>query len=190
MKRKVMKDNIKYGIFLGRVQPFHFGHQNVVNEILLDGLKPLICVGSINDDRDLEKNPLTFTERKDLIETIYSNNEVSIVGVKDCFNWDEWFEGLKQKVKEETGQDISEMTLYYHNKDVDKTTFMYDGQLFKDTFYTDVFEYNDVKMKPIEFVDRTDFHINANGRDIRHNIDGFKHFIDGRIYHQLKDKGW
>ena len=45
-------------------------------------------------------------------------------------------------------------------------------------------------MKQIEFVDRADFKIDSNARDIRSDIEGFKHFLDARIYRVLKSKGW
>lgn len=181
--------NKKYGVMMGRFQPFHFGHQNIVNEIILDGKVPIICIGSINADRDLDKNPLTFEERKELIETIYPNNEVIIVGIEDKESWDEWSKNIITAI----GQKIysNDVTLYYHNKEVDRhKIFEFQGIIYKDEFYTKIFEVIGFNMKSIEFVNREDFKINADGRDIRHNLEGFKHFLDGRIYNKLKLKGW
>jgi len=180
----------KFGLMLGRFQPFHFGHQNIVNEILLDGLIPVIVIGSINADRDKDKNPLSFDERAELIRTIYPNNEVIIVGVNDHNSWDSWMEDIKSSIWDE-GCTKKDTTLYFHNKEVDRhKRFTFDGNEFTDEFYTKIFEVEGFKMKPIEFVDRTDFKIQADGRDIRHNIEGFKHFLDGRIYNKLKEIGW
>jgi len=181
--------DVQYGMMVGRFQPFHFGHQNVVNEIILSGKKPLIAIGSINDDRNKDKNPLSFKERKALIELIYPNNEVEIIGIQDMKSWDDWMDNTISVI---TGHkiDINNVTLFYHNKDIDRQDFSYRGKDYKNLFYTTMFEIENIKMTPIEFVDRTDFKIEANGRDIRHNLDGFKHFLDGRIYWELKRKGW
>ena len=58
---------MKFGMFIGRCQPFHKGHTEIINEILLAGLTPIIVLGSSNDDRDRLKNPLTYAQRKELI---------------------------------------------------------------------------------------------------------------------------
>lgn len=179
----------EYGLVIGRFQPFHFGHQNIVNEIMLDGLRPLIAVGSINYNRDITKNPLSFQERKDLIQVIYPT-EVDIIGLYDFADWTDWFDNVMNTIKYSALVEPENVTLYFHNKEVDRTNFEYRGKVYENTFYTDIFEENGFKMKPIEFVDRKDFKIDSNARDIRSNIEGFKHFLDARIYHKLKTMGW
>lgn len=180
---------MKYGMMIGRLQPFHFGHQHIINEIMLDGLRPLIVIGSTNDDRDLTKNPLSFDERKELIRKIYPT-EVDIIGIPDYNDWTMWFENLIKSIQYNTLKDVDSVTLYYHNKEVDRATFEYNGKLYENTFYTDIFKDYGFDMKAIEFVNRTDFKIDSNARDIRSDIDGFKHFLDARIYRELKQKGW
>lgn len=180
---------MKYGLVLGRFQPFHFGHQNIVNEIMLDGLRPLVAIGSINYSRDKEKNPLSFQERKELIQMIYPT-EVDVIGLYDFTDWTDWFDNVLNTIKYSALVEPSDVTLYYHNKEVDRTSFEYKGKKYENTFYTDIFKENGFNMKPIEFVDRKDFMIESNARDIRHDIEGFKHFLDARIYHELKNKGW
>lgn len=179
----------QYGMMLGRFQPFHFGHQNIVNEIILSGKKPIILIGSINEDRNVNTNPLTFEERKSLIEIIYPNNEVEILGIKDMNSWDDWMNNVIKTIKNARIK-IKNVTLFFHNKEIDRLDFEYNNVLYTKEFYTKMFEIQDIKMQPIAFVDRKDFNIDANGRDIRHNLDGFKHFIDGRVYWELKKKGW
>jgi len=70
------------------------------------------------------------------------------------------------------------------------TTFEFNGNTYQNTFYTDIFKDSGFNMKPIEFVDRSDFKIDSNASDIRSDIEGFKHFLDARIYHKLKTLGW
>ena len=180
---------MQYGLFIGRVQPFHFGHQNIINEIMLDGLRPLVAIGSINFNRDKTKNQLSFQERKELIQIIYPT-EVDIIGLYDFIDWTDWFDNVLNTIKYSALVEPSDVTLYYHNKECDRTSFIYNGKEYTNTFYTDIFKDNGFKMKPIEFVDRSDFKIDSNARDIRDDIDAFKHFLDARIYHKLKGMGW
>lgn len=109
---------MKYGLFIGRVQPFHFGHQHIVNEIMLDGLRPLIAIGSINHNRNLDKNPLSFQQRKELIQIIYPT-EVDIIGLYDFEDWTDWFENVLRAIEYVALAKPGDVTLYYHNKEVD-----------------------------------------------------------------------
>ena len=64
-----MDNRTKWGIMIGRFQPFTKGHDETIQEMIRDGVKPLIIIGSI--DKDDERNPLTFDERKKLIKKVY-----------------------------------------------------------------------------------------------------------------------
>ena len=177
----------EYALILGRFQPFHFGHQHIVNEALLDGKKPIILIGSTNEDRDLKNNPLSFEERKEIIETIYPNNEVIILSLNDYLSWDDWFRVILTKINLITTSD--NVTFYYFNKEVDRCDFIFNDKEYKNEFYTVLFEdlYN---MKEIDFYKQEGLKVDSNARDIRENIEKFKHFLDARIYWKLKNKGW
>ena len=101
-----------------------------------------------------------------------------------------WFDNVLNTIKYSALVEPSDVTLYYHNKEVDRTTFTYKGNEYVNKFYTDIFKENGFNMKQIEFVDRADFKIDSNARDIRSDIEGFKHFLDARIYRILKSKNW
>ena len=66
--------------FLGRFQPFHLGHYNVVDEEKEGYEEFQIIVGSPEQSRT-ERNPLNFEERKNLIQACFP--EVEVVGIKD-----------------------------------------------------------------------------------------------------------
>ena len=187
ISRLNVKSSEQFGVFIGRCQPFHLGHQAVVNEIMLDGKKPIIVLGSIN--KQDEKNPLTYRERYDLIKLVYPK-DVIITGCKDNVNWDLWFEGLINSILQSADTIRDNITIFYHNKPDDRLDFVYKDIEYKNEFYTKVFEIEGIKMKQIDFVNRDDFKIQSNGRDIRHNIEGFKHFLDARVYWSLKEKCW
>jgi len=188
----------KFGLFIGRLQPFHKGHQEIVNEILLDGLIPIIVLGSSNSDRNIEKNPLTFAQRKELIRLVYPNVPIVFVRGIDANDWDVWFQQLTEEIKtvlyREFDLDVACIadvaTLYFHNKSVDRQSFEFDGKEYKDAFYTEAFETKGFNLKPIKFVKRDDIKIDSNARDIRENLEGMKHLLDARVFFKLKKWGW
>lgn len=184
----------KYGIFLGRMQPFHLGHQAVINEILLDGRIPIIVYGSSNVDRDINKNPLTFVQRRVLVtENIYPNQRIYSIKSFDYDDWGQWFKRVYEETQaitliHDTLQD--HCVLYYTNKEVDRGDFECFGKEYKNTWYTDIFKDQGFEMKEASFNMHPDLQINANARDIRANLEQNKHLLDARVYHKLKAWGW
>lgn len=188
----------KFGVFIGRMQPFHKGHQEIINEILLDGLIPIIVLGSSNADRNLHKNPLTYAQRKELIRLVYPNVPIVFVRGTDAMDWDVWFKNLTAEIKtvlyrefDDDVQCVADVaTLYFHNKEVDRCTFIFDGVEYQDAFYTEAFSSKGFSLKPIKFVKRDDIKIDSNARDIRDNLENMKHLLDARCYSKLKEWGW
>jgi len=187
----------KFGLFIGRCQPFHKGHQEIINEILLEGLIPVIVLGSSNDNRNKLKNPLTFAQRKELIRLVFPNVPIIFVRGIDYENWDNWYEHINQEIFVTLHKEIdyngdikNDIILFSHNKEVDRTTFTFKNKIYENTFYTDIFVNDGIELKQIEFVKRTDVKIDANARDIRDNIEGMKHLLDSRVYFKLKEWLW
>ena len=60
---------MKKGLVLGRFQPFHLGHLNLIQTVLNDKKEPLICIGSAQYAHTKD-NPFTVKERKDMIQLI------------------------------------------------------------------------------------------------------------------------
>lgn len=186
---------MKFGLLLGRMQPFHKGHQEIINEILLDGRIPIIVLGSSEEDRDLTKNPLTYAQRKELIRLVYPNVPMIFVRSEDHTSWDTWFYHLTISIRttlqhefDYYGKLRDEVVFYYHNKEVDRTSFYFKGKNYSDTFYTDIFTQSGFMVsKEIEFPDREDIQISANARDIRANLEQMKHLLDARVYNKLKE---
>lgn len=72
-KQYLIESSIEHDLFVGRFQPFHKGHANVVAKMK----NPIIAVvkgGKTSEDK--EKNPLTFEQQKILIQTVFPNAEV------------------------------------------------------------------------------------------------------------------
>lgn len=57
----------KVGIFLGRLQPQHPGHEHMIRQIFAENDEVVLCVGSAQDmkpeDPDPARNPLNLEER-------------------------------------------------------------------------------------------------------------------------------
>ena len=69
LKLKESKDKT-YSMFIGRWQPWHSGHQWLIDQRLEQGKNVLICIRDINPD---EKNPFTAQEVEENITKHLSN---------------------------------------------------------------------------------------------------------------------
>lgn len=198
-----MKDTVdavkrKFGIFILRGQPFHKGHQEIINEILLDGRVPIIILGSSNHDRDRSKNPLTYAQRKELVRLVFPNVNIVFVRGIDYSDWTTWYNKLIQEIKETLYKefdveytDLSDIAkLYSHNKEVDRQSFIFNGIEYTNTFYTEIFKDQGFGIQQVVFVNRIDVKIDVNARDIREDLEGRKHLMDARVYNKLKEWNW
>lgn len=72
---------MKTGVFIGRFQPFHDGHQRCVDRILQENDRCLIL---LRDTEQSEKNPLELAERKALIRARFPDaSRVEILSIDD-----------------------------------------------------------------------------------------------------------
>lgn len=72
-----MKYNL--GLFHGRFQHIHKGHQKIIDSMLNECEKGLLLVGNCQVLRT-EKNPFNILERVDLIKKIYGNEGNFVIG--------------------------------------------------------------------------------------------------------------
>lgn len=72
----------KYAIFIGRFQPYHFGHIEMVQQKLNEGVPALIMVRDIEPD---EKNPFTTEQTVSMIEKYHKSkgDDVKVVVIPD-----------------------------------------------------------------------------------------------------------
>jgi len=72
----------KYAIFVGRYQPYHFGHIELINQKLKKGIPALIMVRDIDPD---EKNPFTTLQTVNMIKKYHSDNgdDVKVIVIPD-----------------------------------------------------------------------------------------------------------
>lgn len=109
-----------FGVYIGRFQPWHNGHQDSALDAISKVQKLIIVIGSSFAARD-PKNPFTFAERKkfisdSLIEAGVQPSCFKIVGVRDYYyNEKAWVEAVRREVKSITQG--SEPIIFGHNKD-------------------------------------------------------------------------
>lgn len=72
----------KYAIFVGRFQPYHYGHIELINQKLKEGIPALILVRDIEPD---DKNPFTTEQTVSMIEKYHSikGDDVKVVIIPD-----------------------------------------------------------------------------------------------------------
>lgn len=99
-------------VFIGRFQPFHLGHQAVIDEALTQAEEVIVIVGSSYAARNT-RNPWTFEERKRIIRSVYPMRKdaprelshlgigarVKIVGVPDYpYDENKWVASIQTAV--------------------------------------------------------------------------------------------
>ncbi len=90
----------KLGVLIGRFQPFHWGHDSLLQEALRHCDEVLILIGSSQRARSI-KNPWTFQERCTMIRTAYPEQTLHFAAIPDYF-YDEaaWFQAIHQAVQQ------------------------------------------------------------------------------------------
>lgn len=169
---------MKYGLILGRFQPFHIAHESIIHEVMNDGLEPIIILGSANVIND--SNPYTVRQRATMIQKVFP--EIVVVPTDDNMeDWDIWHEGLLKNIK----LDKSQIVWYINNKESDRTYFKFNGKLYNNQFYTQIFKDLGYETKEATYPSKLNLSISATG--IRDNLEESKHYLDARVYKYIKE---
>jgi len=72
----------KYAIFVGRYQPYHYGHIELIEQKLNEGIPILIMIRDIEPD---EKNPFTTEQTVSMIEKYHRSkgDDVKVIIIPD-----------------------------------------------------------------------------------------------------------
>ncbi len=119
-------------LFIGRFQPFHHGHRNVVEKLLSEHNEVIICVGSAESPMT-GKNPFSAGERVEMIRAAFNEAQLSrilIIPVRDVNDHARWVQHVKSLVP-------SFSAVYSNNAVV-----------------ADLFHKTGIPLKPVEFFDR------------------------------------
>jgi cytidyltransferase-like protein len=84
---------INVGVYVGRFNPIHLGHQEIINTMIYNHTlhHSILFVGSANARVDL-RNLFTYKERRDFIKFLYP--DLNVMPLADQANDSDWFESL------------------------------------------------------------------------------------------------
>lgn len=133
-----------YGVYIGRFQPIHVGHQKIIDEMIeMCGIDScIVMIGSSNTHDN--KNIFTYKERASLIKELYPN--LKIVSLPDQVHDACWYQQV-----EDVFTAIFNKTI---NSDDDNVTFF--GGSSEDTYYV-----HDANWTNTHIVDRLELPISA-----------------------------
>ena len=127
------KKKYKCGLYIGRFQPIHIGHEAIIRQMLDECEQVIIAVGSAQESGTM-KNPFSFEQRADLILNIFYqyalSGRMSVIPIRDRYqpaNDASWGDYLFQNVWDitHTVPDVvyegeeNERSTWYDNLDVE-----------------------------------------------------------------------
>lgn len=111
-------------VFIGRFQPLHQGHVDMIQHALEKGRHVIVLVGSAYQARST-RNPFTYEERKTMIKSVFPTDRVIVKPVRDSnYNLNAWIERVHATV-EHVMEDLNEHkpTIALVGHDKDETTY-------------------------------------------------------------------
>lgn len=91
-----------FGVFIGRFQPLHVGHQHVIEQALERVETLIIFIGSADRPSTIT-NPFTFQQRLDMIENVYrhevATGRIMVLPANDVPSDYAWAQQVKERVK-------------------------------------------------------------------------------------------
>lgn len=170
-----MSYKYQHGLTIMRAQPFHIGHQKIIDRMLCECEQVTVILGSIQE-HGTERNPFNYTNRKKMIQNVYRTNEnyarLKIIGLFDINNPAEWAVYVLDFMME-SFSNLKNPDVYYAGSS-------YDAHWFKSAF------------ENIEIVDRTapDFPF-VTGSMVRDMIKfgdvRWKNFVHPENYNVIED---
>ena len=162
--------NDEIGIFIGRFQPFHVGHDSIVKRMIEDNLNIILIVicGP--------PSPLDFSQRETMIKQKFDNNNIKFIFMEDFNNPTLWYNELMNKINTKF-KDLKKI-FYGHQKDVDKNKFIFKDKEYYGHYY-DIFE---IENHEVRYLDNFK---NINARDIKFNKLLAKEYLDEEVFKYL-----
>ena len=117
----------QHGLCVMRAQPFHIGHQKLIDKMLKECAHVTIALGSAQE-QGTDRNPLNYETRKKLIQNVYhihpSYERLTIIGLRDINNPAEWGKFVLDVIQK-SFPDTPSPDVYYAGS-------CYDAHWFKD----------------------------------------------------------
>lgn len=183
-------------IFIGRFQPFHKGHQAVIEAGLARARQVLVLVGSAETPRSI-RNPWSFAERQNMIVHSFPEklqSRVHVAPLKDVmYNDEAWVRAVQATVEKFLAEHYAEFPaeprvgLIGHSKD--KTSYYLN--LFPQWRSVPVENFNNVSATPIREAFFTD-EMQSELPELMEVPDNVRHdlqqFLTSQHYKELHDE--
>lgn len=110
-----------YLIFIGRFQPFHYAHKEVIDIAFSLSKNVILVLGSAQDERTI-KNPFSASEREQMIRASFDKrlqNHLYFVPIIDLYNDVKWTKAVTEGVERvlATEGEVKKIGLIGHFKD-------------------------------------------------------------------------
>ena len=76
-----MEQHKQHDLFIGRWQPFHNGHMHIIQKQLEESGGPILI--AVRDTPVSDKDPLTTTERVEMINKVFEGQPVEVIVIPD-----------------------------------------------------------------------------------------------------------
>ena len=115
----VADKQFSHAVFIGRFQPFHLAHQEVIDIALSISDRVILVLGSAQDQRSI-KNPFSVAERQQMILMSFSPEDaarIEFVPMIDHNHDQKWVVAVKAGVQQLLSNDLAKIALIGHFKD-------------------------------------------------------------------------
>lgn len=174
----------KYGVLIWRFQPFHLAHEAIVQQIYHDRLMPILVLGSVGG-RKSERNPLTFSDRIELITAVFPEiKSHQFIPARDYPTDNNWWWSEIVKALHKRGVTRDNSIIYASKKDKDYvTSYPWNGEVRTNTHYLDVLA-GDWPVRDALYPSALS--LEAEATLIRQDFEAHRHWLDYRVYRKLK----
>ena len=115
-----MTQKYDFLVFVGRMQPPHKAHIEIIKRALTLSKHVIVLIGSANMPRTI-KNPWTWQERKEMITACLTKDEVArtfFSGINDSYSDQDWIRDVQSSVDMATmGYENPQIRMIGHEKD-------------------------------------------------------------------------
>jgi len=167
-----MKHKYKHGLTIMRCQPFHKGHERIINQMLKECENITIILGS-TQEYGTKTNPFDYEPRKKMIQNVYNDKRINIFGLPDIPNDDEWADYVLNAVRDNV-KNAGEIDVLYCGT-------YYDGHWFSGKTH--------IKIIIVDRTDKSQPYISASTiRDMwKYKDERWKDFIDKKNWKLIEN---
>lgn len=108
-----------HGLIVGRFQPFHIGHERIIDQMLEECELVTVIIGSIQE-KGTEANPFSFEDRKQMIKDTYGTSGPIVTGLCDLGDPPNWAKFVLNYMKDFS---VVPVDAYYAGSKIDYSCF-------------------------------------------------------------------